>query len=123
VGTILTCRRLASPSPSHRIYLFHYGFPGPIGSLLWEKEVKEVVRNELIQRMMSWIPWTQALIRMLLVVAGMFTFSIQVFLYTLSKREKKIWYSLNSSRFDIYTDIPGELCEWLMLSDVAFAGL
>ena len=53
----------------------------------------------------------------------MFTFSIQVFLYTLSKREKKIWYSLNSNRFGIYTGIPGEVCEWLMLSDVAFAGL
>lgn len=51
---------------------------GPIGNLQWQKEVEEEAGNVLILRMMSWIPWTQALILMLLAVAGMLMNSISV---------------------------------------------
>ena len=44
---------------------------GPIGNLLWEKEIEERAESVPTMMMTSWNPWIQALIQMLPVAAGM----------------------------------------------------
>ncbi|XP_012088592.1 uncharacterized protein LOC105647198 isoform X2 [Jatropha curcas] len=44
---------------------------GPTGNLPWAKEIEERAENVLILKMMNWILWTQVLIQMLPVVAGL----------------------------------------------------
>jgi len=48
-----------------------FELPGPIGNLLWEKEIEERAKSVPTMMMMSWTPWIQALIQMLPVAAGM----------------------------------------------------
>ena len=48
-----------------------YEFPGLVGNLQLEKEIKEIAGSVLTVKMMNWIQWIQVLTQMHLVVAGM----------------------------------------------------
>lgn len=85
---------------------------GPVCDHQLVKEVEDtIIKNELTVRMMNWIPWTQALIPMLHVVAGLWVLKeYSHVLQTLQQRYFTSRFSVNSG---VYAFLFSFCSDWL----------